>query len=520
MEVFEREKVLYEISMSIGNSLDIDLMCKDFLSTLLKKLTITTAAIIRDKDEITMDDVVFSIPRRIKNNHSYIDSLNDINSASFKAISTINSETRYIFKLPGFGYLVLFSVNELSLLIVQSLEPLLKKLVVALISCDNHAELKSSLLIAEEARKVKENFMANMSHELRTPLNAIIGFSSILTRILTDEKHKDFSNKIHTSSQSLLKLINDILDLSKIQDSSFTIEKFEFNAYNEMVRFSEQVEALTMKKRLVFENKLSKNLQAVFFGDWTRINQVCLNLLSNAVKFTPEDGKIVFSGDYKDNLLIISISDNGIGMSKETQNKVFKPFQQADGSTTRKYGGTGLGLSITQNLVELMDGRIELESEEGKGSVFRVLLPLEKCNSSLIEEDTTMVKDKVNSLGGHILIAEDNETNQMFITILIESFGLTCDVANDGIEALEIYNPDVHALVLMDESMPNMNGIKAMKALQEKYQDKCTPIIALTANAMKGDKERFLELGMDGYVAKPIDQDELYSVIKKYLDKK
>ncbi|MEA1982670.1 MAG: ATP-binding protein [Campylobacterota bacterium] len=519
METFEREKVLYEISMSIGNSLEIELMSKEFLSTLLKKLTITTAAIIREGSEVSIEDVVFSIPRRISKNQGYINVFEAINSSEFKTISSFNSEMRYIFRLGEFGYLVVFSVKELTSLIVQSLEPLLQKLTVALISCDNHAELKKSLLLAQEARKAKESFMANMSHELRTPLNAIIGFSSILTRKLENEKHKDFSRKIATSSQSLLGLINDILDLSKIQNPNFTIEKYEFNAYNEMLGLWDQFEGLTANKTLVFENRLSESLKGIFFADWMRINQICLNLLSNAVKFTPKDGNVVFSGEYANGFLIMSVSDNGIGMSLEAQDKIFQPFQQADGSTTRKYGGTGLGLSITQNLVELMHGKIELESQEGEGTTLKITIPLEKLEDSLVEEDTLdlEVGDKENTLAGHILISEDNKTNQMLITILIESFGLTCDIANDGLETVEIYSPDIHALVLMDENMPNMNGIEAMKILQEKHRDRCTPIVALTANAMAGDKERFLKLGMNGYLAKPIDEDELYRILKEFL---
>ncbi|MDA7816720.1 ATP-binding protein [Sulfurimonas sp.] len=369
------------------------------------------------------------------------------------------------------------------------------------------------------SEKVKEEFMANMSHELRTPLNAIIGFSSILNKKQTDSKHKELSNTINTSALSLLGLINNILDLSKIENSNFTINPYEFNAYNEFSRFSEQFEGLTNKKVIEYYVEINNELKGIFFGDWDRISQIILNLISNSIKFTPKNGLIKVCGNYQDGSLIITVVDNGIGMNKDVQNKVFKPFSQADGSTTRKYGGTGLGLSITQSLVGLMGGYIELESAEGEGTTFKVTIPLQKVQEERNEDTQIPISEEVkeDSLAGHILIVEDNKTNQMLVRMLITDFGLTCDVANDGLEAVTIYDPQKHLLVLMDENMPNLNGIKAMKAIREKYKEKTTPIIALTANAMEGDKERFLEVGMDGYLAKPIDEDELYNTLKEFL---
>ena len=377
----------------------------------------------------------------------------------------------------------------------------------------------SSIRVDITAQKAKEDFMANMSHELRTPLNSIIGFSSILNKKQTDEDHRKLSKQVYTSATGLLHLINDILDLAKIEDANFTLEAFDFHAYDELVEFSQQFEGLTHKKTLHFNTILDDSLKNVFHGDWGRLNQIALNLISNAVKFTPKDGRIDFKVEYENDTYVMNVSDNGIGMNQEVQDKIFKPFEQADGSTTRKYGGTGLGLSITQNLVELMDGKIELESAEGKGTTFIVSIPLEKLDQIILEENekdlNTVEKD--DSLSGDILIAEDNKTNQMLIRMLVEDFGLTCDIANDGLEAVELYNPDKYLLILMDENMPNMNGLEALRILQEKYKQECGAIIALTANAMKGDRERFLNAGMSDYVAKPINEDELYRAIVKFL---
>jgi len=368
------------------------------------------------------------------------------------------------------------------------------------------------------SQKAKEDFMANMSHELRTPLNAIIGFSSILNKKQTDAEHQELSNIINKSATSLLGLINDILDLAKIKNSHFSIDPYEFNAYTEFKDFSHQLEGLCYTKVLNYKVNLDDALQGIFFGDWKRISQIILNLTSNAIKFTPDNGTINVGGDYKDGLFIISVSDNGIGMNKETQDKVFEPFTQADGSTTRKYGGTGLGLSITQDLVTLMNGKIELESSEGVGTTFKVTLPLEKLHQELEDSQSQLSEENTeDNLSGHILIVEDNKTNQMLVKMLIEEFGLTCDIANDGLEAVAIYQPQKHQVVLMDENMPNMNGIEAMLTIKEKYKEKTTPIIAFTANAMQGDRERFLNLGMDGYVSKPIKEKQLYEALKEFL---
>ena len=369
------------------------------------------------------------------------------------------------------------------------------------------------------AQKVKEEFMANMSHELRTPLNAILGFSAILKKKLEESTNKELIQQINSSANSLLILINDILDLAKIQDSKFSIEPFEFNAYEEMMELAHKYEGLTANNTLIFKTTISDNLKNIFYGDWVRLNQIILNLISNAVKFTPEDGEIDFSGDYKEGNFIVSVSDNGIGMNREVQDKIFKPFEQADGSTTRKYGGTGLGLSITQNLVEMMDGKIELESAEGVGTTFVVSIPLEKVDNALAKESEAdlVEEDRENSLESHVLVVEDNKTNQLLIKMLLDEFGVTCDVANDGVEAVEMYNPDKHSLILMDENMPNMNGLEAMRIIKEKYEDRCGAIIALTANAMDGDRERFIKEGMDSYVSKPIDEEELYRVLKEFL---
>ncbi|WP_415397171.1 ATP-binding protein [Sulfurimonas sp. CS5] len=368
------------------------------------------------------------------------------------------------------------------------------------------------------AQKVKEEFFSNMSHELRTPLNAILGFSNILNKQISDKKHREYLGHIDTSSKQLLNLINDILDLSKIKTGEFTIEPHEFNAYDELQGYSKQFECLLSEKEISFQTYISNNLKGIFVGDWFRISQIILNLLSNAIKFTPEGGTITLDIEYIDENFSIVVKDTGIGMPMDVQDKIFKPFVQADGSTTRKYGGTGLGLSITQKLIELMNGELTLDSKEGKGSIFTVRIPLKKTSSNTIEilkADADEVCRR--NLRGKVLVAEDNKTNQILIELLLEEIGVECDIVGDGEKALQMYDPDIHKLILMDENMPNMNGITSMHIIKETHGTRCGPIIALTANVMEGDRERFLKEGMDEYLSKPINETQLYDMLKKFL---
>lgn len=377
--------------------------------------------------------------------------------------------------------------------------------------------ITSEVLALNEEKKItklKDEFISNMSHELRTPLNAIMGFSSILNKKQTNPEHIALSKQISSSANSLLILVNSILDLSNIRNSKFKIAHVEFNFYEKSIELTNRFKDLVHSKDLTIETDIMDSLKANFLGDWNSIDNIIMNIFTNAIKFTPDGNKISFSAEYKDGSLIMSISDNGIGINKELQEKIFEPFQQADGSTTRKYGGMGLGLSITKNLVELMSGKIELESKEGVGTTFTIKIPLKKVQED--EMDDSQEHEKT-PLGIHVLIAEDNKTNQLLIKMLLNEFGITCDIANDGLEALEMYNPEIHKMILMDEDMPNMNGTESMKKIRQKYQERCGAIIAVTASSMPGDRERFLEAGMNGYVSKPIDEDILYKTIKKLL---
>ena len=366
------------------------------------------------------------------------------------------------------------------------------------------------------AEKSKDEFLSKMSHELRTPLNSIVGFSDILKRIVKDEKQLKYLRNITDSSASLLGIINDILDLSKLNSGSFSLDYHEFEAYNSLHSLLQRFEAQAEHSNITIKLEIDKTLETNLIGDWLRITQIITNLMSNALKFTPKESEIVFKASYENSLFKISVKDSGIGMSTEVQEKIFKPFEQADSSTTRKYGGTGLGLSIVSSLIKQMSGKLELHSVEGSGSEFIVEIPLESKNYKKEEVVIDEQEDNREDIKGHILIAEDNKTNQMLIGILVEEYGLTYTMVGDGVEAVDTFSKEKFDLILMDEDMPKLNGVEAMDKIRT-LEGGDLPIIALTANAMKGDREKFIKLGMNEFVAKPIDSDELYRVIKSFL---
>ena len=363
-------------------------------------------------------------------------------------------------------------------------------------------------------QKAKEEFIANMSHELRTPLNAIIGFSSILYEEIPNREK--IIKPILSSSQHLLHIINDILDVAKIRNNNFTIHKDTFNMHDELDSLLQEFQFSISKKNLLFHFDSNIKKDVFYYADWMRISQILHNLLSNAIKFTQENGYILLSMKANGGLLNVSVKDNGVGIPKDKQEQILKPFVQADSSTTKEYGGTGLGLSICKSLVSLMGGSLYIESEITKGSTFSFSIPFKEIDSSKESIEQAPI-NTLEQLQGHVLIVEDDEVNQVLLTMLLDKVGVTYGIANDGIEALECYKNHKFDVILMDENMPNMNGIEAMQEIKKEYQNP-PPIIAITANVMKGDEARLLEAGMDGFLSKPIHPNQLFSILKSYLN--
>ncbi len=374
--------------------------------------------------------------------------------------------------------------------------------------------LKISKRAAEEATLQKSQFLANMSHEIRTPLNAIMGFITLLEANENDTTKLKYLSIIKNSSDSLLQIINDILDISKIESGKLKIEPYNFNPYEDLITIAELFQAKAAEKKIDFKIKYNHFMPEILFGDALRIKQIFTNLLSNAIKFTPEGAIVKCVIWYKNGYLNIVVKDYGIGISEEKQKSIFEPFMQADGSTARVYGGTGLGLTISSELSHMLGGTLTLKSKEGKGSVFKLSVPL-----SLGEKETKTETEEI-TLSGHILIVEDYEANRMFVGIILENAGLTYEMANDGIEAVEKFKNGTFDLILMDENMPNMGGMDATKQIQKIEQEKHlehTPVISLTANALEGDRKRFLDAGFDDYLSKPIDPELLLKRLHRFL---
>ncbi|MDH3342445.1 MAG: ATP-binding protein, partial [Gammaproteobacteria bacterium] len=385
-------------------------------------------------------------------------------------------------------------------------------------------ELKNARDEAERMSRSKGEFLANMSHEIRTPMNGIIGTLQLLEDTeLTDSQH-EYVKVSYKSADALLSILNDILDLSKIEAGKLEFERIPFDL-RETVNDVVTLHALKAEQTGIYLNsEIDKAVPEMVVGDPTRVRQVLVNLISNAIKFTSEGGVIVRVKlklkDEKEALVRVEVEDTGVGIPTNKHQKLFMAFSQADGTTTRKYGGTGLGLTIVKQLVEMMHGNLGIESELGVGSKFWLVMPLgiAQVKESKNEVVTEVVEPTL--LDGHVLLVEDNPVNQMVARKMLEKVGLESTLAENGIEALECLKQDKFNAVLMDCQMPEMDGFEATRLWREyETRSHCghIPIIAMTANVMEGDKERCLLAGMDDYLGKPVRQAELAKVLKRWI---
>lgn len=375
----------------------------------------------------------------------------------------------------------------------------------------------------KETSKVQEQFVANISHEIRTPMNAILGFTGLLQKTKLDKNQHEYVRSIRSSAENLLTIINDILDLSRIESGMMHIETLPFNLRELLHSLITMMKVKAKSRNLYLRTEADESIPKTLKGDAVRLTQILLNLISNALKFTHEGGVLVkmemIETIGETCFIRFVVSDTGIGIDPQKQKKIFERFQQAQPETTRRYGGTGLGLSIVKQLVELQNGTIGVSSEPGKGSVFTVVLPYQIAGHEEAALPAPVLVGEPLLQKIRLLVAEDNAMNRKLVEHLLQQWQIDFDIVTNGAEAVELLreHPSVYDMILMDIQMPEMDGYTATEKIRYELHLPL-PIIAMTAHALAGEREKCMGAGMDDYISKPINEQQLYKLIHKHAN--
>jgi PAS domain S-box-containing protein len=380
------------------------------------------------------------------------------------------------------------------------------------------SELRSERSKAEEALEIRKSIMANVSHELRTPLNAIVGMSSLLRDTPLNPEQSEYVDTLKNSSHGLLILINDLLDVSKIESGALVLENTTFSLHQSIHLLRKGLNVKAQEKGIKLRLISDSDLHGYHLGDPTRLNQVITNLVGNAIKFTSEGTVDIILDLVEDRkteqVMRIAIKDTGIGIPEDRISGIFMKFSQADASTTRKYGGTGLGLNIANEIVNLMGGEIIVKSKVGEGSEFMFTITLAKAEAPQVDEPNVVQNKSLQ--GYHILLVDDNNINLFLAQTILSKWHAEVTTATNGEEAIQAITKGNFDLVLMDLQMPILDGFEATRIIRDDFKNE-TPIIAFTANALNSEKETCLSIGMNDYLTKPIQPDHLYNAILKLL---